>query len=142
MQQAQVQWVLTLEYNDLLSPEIQIDKETLLNLINLYSVLSTTGVDAESLIQAVSEAIAAIAGENYDPSDSIETIIQKKLGIEFRSDLLNFDVAYFESLVPNERLKFAKRIQDAATALSQYLEANQAEFDEQVAVWMPISALP
>lgn len=131
-----------LENNDLLSPEIQIDKETLLNLINLYSVLATTGVDTEAMIQAISEAIAAIAGEGYDPTEPIETIIEKKLGIEFRSDLLNFDLAYITALTPNERLAMTKRIQDAATTLSQYLEANQAEFDEQVAVWMPIAALP
>lgn len=131
-----------LENNDLLAPEIQIDKETLLDLINLYSVLATVGVDEEAMIQSISEAVAAIAGEDYDPSDSIETIIEKKLGIEFRSDLLNFDINYIPAMVPSERLAMTKRIQDAATKLSQYLEAYQAEFDEQVAVWMPISVLP
>ncbi len=131
-----------LENDDLLSPELQIDKETLINLINLYSVLATVGVDEEAMIQSISEAVAAIAGEDYDPDESIESIIEKKLGIQFRSDLLNFDINYIPAMVPTERLAMTRRIQDAATKLSQYLEANQAEFDEQIAVWMPVAVLP
>lgn len=131
-----------LENNDLLAPQIQIEKDTLVNLINLYSVLSTVGVDEDAMLQSISEAIATIAGEDYDPSEPIEAIIEKKLGIQFRSDLLSFDINYIPAMVPNERLAMTKRIQDAATVLSQYLEANQAEFDAQPAVWMPISALP
>lgn len=131
-----------LENDDLLSPEIQIDKETLINLINLYSVLATIGVDEEAMIQSISEAVAAIAGEDYDPDESIEEIIEKKLGIQFRSDLLSFDINYIPAMVPAERLAMTKRIQDAATKLSQYLEANQAEFDDQIAVWMPVGVLP
>lgn len=132
-----------LENNDLLAPHIQIEKETLLGLVNLYSVLAAVGTESEEdMIRAISEAVAAIAGEDYDPDESIEEIIQKKLGIQFRSDLLNFDISYIPAMVPNERLALTKRIQDAATMLSQYLEANQAEFDELPAVWMPTSALP
>lgn len=137
-----VQQGFILENNDLLAPEIQIEKDTLLNLINLYSVLAVTGVDEESMLESISEAVAAIAGENYDANDSIEEIIQKKLGIEFRSDLLNFDVNYLPALVPAERLAISKRIQDAATILGQYLEANLVEFDSQPAVWMPVEVLP
>lgn len=131
-----------LENDDLLSPEIQIDKETLINLVNLYSVLATVGVDEEAMIQSISEAVSAIAGEDYDPEESIESIIEKKLGIQFRSDLLNFDINYIPAMVPAERLAMTARIQDAATKLSQYLEANQAEFDDLVAVWMPVAVLP
>ncbi|MEM7519855.1 MAG: VWA domain-containing protein [Pseudomonadota bacterium] len=131
-----------LENTDLLAPEIQIEKETLVNLVNLYSVLSAVGVDGEGMIQSISEAVAAIAGEDYDPSEPIEETISKRLGIQFRSDLLNFDLAFIDAMLPAERLAMTKRIQDASTALSQYLEANQAEFDEQVAVWMPVSILP
>lgn len=131
-----------LENDDLLAPEIQIEKETLVNLINLYSVLATVGVDEESMIESISEAIAAIAGEDYDPEDTIEEIIEKKIGIQFRSDLLSFDINYIPAMVPNERLAMSKRIEDASVKLSQYLEANQREFDEQVAVWMPVAVLP
>jgi hypothetical protein len=131
-----------LENNDLLAPQIQIEKQTLLNLINLYSVLATTGLDETSMQQAISEAIAAIAGENYDPEDTIEEIVEKQLGIQFRSDLLNFDINYLSAMVPNERLAYAKRVQDASVGLNQFLEANLTEFDTQPAVWMPVSALP
>lgn len=131
-----------LENTDLLEPQFQINKETLINLVNLYSVLATIGVDEESMIQSISEAVAAIAGEDYDPSETIETVIEKKLGIQFRSDLLSFPIEYIPAMTRKERLATAKRIQDAAEKLSQHLEAYQAEFDSQLAVWMPIAILP
>jgi len=131
-----------IQNDDLLTPKIQIEKDTLLGLINLYSVLGTTGLDSETFLRSAAEAIAAIAGENYDETDTISEIIQKNLGIEFRSELLNFDLEYLDTLVPAERLKFAARIQSAGNTLGQYLEANLAEFDSQPAVWMPVSALP
>jgi len=131
-----------LENNDLLTPKIHIGKEMLQGLVNLYSVLGTTGLDADSFLQSASEAIAVIAGENYDKNDSISEIIRKQAGINFRSELLNFNLEYLTSLVPAERLRFTKRIQDAGTQLGRYLEAHLAEFDTSPAVWMPIDALP
>jgi hypothetical protein len=131
-----------IQNDDLLTPKIQIEKETLLGLINLYGVLGTTGLDSETFLRSAAEAIAAIAGENYDETDTISEIIRKNLGIEFRSELLSFDLEYLDTLVPAERLKFTKRIQDAGNTLGQYLEANLAEFDSLPAVWMPVSALP
>lgn len=130
------------ENDDLLAPEIQIDKDTLLQLINLYAIISTTGLDEEAMRRAISEAIAAIAGEDFDPDDTIEEIVEKKLGIQFRSDLLAFDINYIPAMLPAERLKFTARVQDSVDKLSQYLEANQYEFDTQVAVWMPVAVLP
>ncbi len=131
-----------LENNDLLEPKFQINKETIQTLINLYSVLGVTGVDSESFLTSAGEAIAALAGEDYNEKDSISEIVKKKLGIEFRSELLNFDLQYLTSLVPAERLKFSKRIQDAGNTLSHYFEAHLSEFDRTPSVWMPVSALP
>jgi Mg-chelatase subunit ChlD len=131
-----------LENDDLLTPQIHIDKETLQGLINLYSILGTTGLDADTFLRSAAEAIAAIAGESYDEDDTISEIIRKKLGINFRSELLNFRLEYLTSLVPAERLKFTKRIQEAGDNLAIYLEANLVEFDTSPAVWMPIAVLP
>ena len=132
-----------LENVDLLEPQIQIEKDTLVGLVNLYSLLATAGVaDEEDMLEAIAEAISTIAGEDYDPEDTIAEIIRKKLGIQFRSKLLEFDIEYLPAMVPAERLEFAKRLEDAATELSQYLEANQEDFDTKVAVWMPVAILP
>ena len=125
-----------------MEPQLLVDKETLVGLLNLYSVLATVGVDTEMFIESISQAVAAIAGEDFNPEETIEEVIQKKLGIQFRSDLLNFDLNFIAAMTPNERLAMTKRIQDAAVKLSQYLEANQADFDKQPAVWMPVSVLP
>ncbi|WP_208108573.1 vWA domain-containing protein [Candidatus Thiosymbion oneisti] len=130
------------ENNDLLEPKIQIEKETLQGLINLYSVLGTTGVDSEAFLRSAGEAIAAIAGEDYDKTETISELIRKNLGIEFRSDLLKFKLEYLDTLNREERLKYSKRIQDAGNILAKYLDANLAEFDSNPAVWMPIAALP
>lgn len=131
-----------LENKDLLSPEIQIEKETLQHLINLYTVLGTTGVDVDTMLRSASEAIAAIAGENYDDSESINEILRKQAGIQFRSKLLEFNLEWLGALTQAERLDFAARLQDAGNILTQHLEANLAEFDTNPAVWMPISVLP
>jgi Mg-chelatase subunit ChlD len=130
------------ENDDLLEPKIQIEKETLQGLINLYSVLGTTGVDSEAFLRSAGEAIAAIAGEEYDDTESISEIIRKNLGIQFRSELLNFKLEYLDTLNRAERLRYGKRIQDAGNTLARYLDANLAEFDSKPAVWMPVAALP
>lgn len=131
-----------LENADLLTPVFQLEKETLVDLINLYSVMGTRSLDAGELRGAVSEAISAIAGEDFDPDQTIEEIVSKQLGVEFRSHLLSFPIQYFEAMVPEERLKLQGRLQDAATRLSNYLDANLEEFDTLPAVWMPVGALP
>jgi hypothetical protein len=130
------------ENNDLLSPVMQIDKETLQDLINLYSVLATTGMDPTDFVRAVNEAVAAISGEEVNPEETLQDIVQRALGVQFRSDLLNFNLEFIGTLNPTERLAFGKRIQEASTNLNYFMEANLAEFDRLPAVWMPIAALP
>jgi hypothetical protein len=56
-----------IESADLLVPQIRIDKRTLLELINLMSVLSVSGVDASSMRESLQQSLAAIAGEAVDP---------------------------------------------------------------------------
>lgn len=131
-----------LENTDLLISQVEVSKETLMNLINLYSVLSVTGVDGTSLLETASVAIAAIAGESFNPDDTLKEIVQKQLGIQFPSDLLSFNLSFLDALTPTERLQFSRRIQDAATGLNQYLEANLEAFDSKPKVWMPLSAFP
>ena len=131
-----------IENPDLLDPQIQIEKETLTQLINLFSVLGTVGVDAEGMQEAVGEAVAAMAGEDFDRTEPLDSIVKKSLGIQFRSGILSFDMEFLSVLTPAERLKFTQRIQKGGEKLSQFLEANLAEFDSQPAVWMSISELP
>ena len=131
-----------LENNDLLQPVIEIDKKTLDGLINLFSALGVAGVDVPAMKESASRALAAIAGENYDPKETIELTIKKRLGIQFRTKLLDFNLEYLAGLTPNERLQLTKRIQDASKILSQFLEANLEAFNKSPAVWMPVAQLP
>ncbi len=131
-----------IETPDLLDPRFQISKDTLLELINLMSVLAVTGVDSESLHRSVAESLAAIAGEKVDPSETIAQTLTRQLGVKFRSGLLEFNLEYLDALTPAERTSFAKRLQDAAAGLDAFLNANMATFDTGDAVWMPVSSLP
>ena len=131
-----------IETPDLMEPHVQITKGTLLELINLMSVLSVTGVDSESLHRSVAQSLAAIAGEAVDPSETIAETLQRQLGVKFKSGLLEFNLEYLDALTPGERTSFAKRLQDAAVGLDGFLNARLAEFDSGEAVWMPVTALP
>lgn len=131
-----------IETPDLLDPRFQISKETLLDLINLMSVLAVTGVDSESLHRSVAESLAAMAGEKGDPTETIAQTLTRQLGVKFRSGLLEFNLEYLDALTPVERVSFAKRLQDASAALDAFLNANMATFDAGDAVWMPVASLP
>jgi len=131
-----------LENQDLLDPQISIDKKTLDGLITLFSVLGTSGVDVQAMKESAATALAAIAGEGYDPKESIEVTIKKRLGIQFRTKLLDFNLEYLAGMNQTERLQMTKRIQERATILSQFLEANLEAFNKAPAVWMPVAQLP
>lgn len=131
-----------IETPDLLEPRFQISKDTLLELINLMSVLSVTGVDSESLHRSVAQSLAAIAGEEANPGETIAQTLQRQLGVKFKSGLLEFNLEYLDALTPAERTSFAKRLQDAAAGLDAFLNANLAAFDAGETVWMPVSTLP
>lgn len=131
-----------LENNDLLEPQIQINKKTLDSLITLFSALGVAGVDVAAMKESASRALAAIAGEGYNPGESIEVTIKKRLGIQFRTKLLDFNLEYLAGLTHAERLAMTKRIQERGTILSQFLEANLAALDTNPSVWMPVAQLP
>ena len=131
-----------LENTDLLEEQIEIEKSTMQKLIKLFSALGVSGVDADAMKESAGQAIAAIAGEGYDPKEPIAEIVKKKLGINFRTKLLDFDLEYLTSLVPAERAGLAKRVQDAGDKLNNFLQAHMEEFDKAPAVWMPVDVLP
>ena len=131
-----------MEASDLLVPQIRMDKRTLLELVNLMSVLAVTGVDAEGMRQSVQQSLAAIAGEAVDPYETIGQTLRRQLGVQFRSGLLEFNLEYLEALTPVERATFARRLQEAAQELDMFLNANLEDFDRNPSVWMPVTALP
>ena len=131
-----------MDTGDLLVPQIRIDKRTLLDLINLMSVLAVTGVDSESMRRSVQESLAAISGENVNPNETVAETLQRQLGIQFRSGLLEFNLEFLDALTPSERASFGRRLQEAAQGLDMFLNANLEALDSRPWVWMPVSALP
>jgi hypothetical protein len=96
----------------------------------------------QAMKESAARALAAIAGEGYDAKESIEVLIKKRLGIQFRTKLLDFNLEYLAGMNRSERLEMTKRIQNAGTVLSQFLEANLEALDKNPAVWMPVAKLP
>lgn len=127
---------------DLLVPQIRMDKATLLELINLLSVLSVTGVDAESMRRSVQQSLAAIAGEDMNPNETVAETLRRQLGVQFKSGLLEFNLEFLDALTPAERASFGKRLQDGAQGLDAFLNANLEALDRNPWVWMPVAALP
>ncbi|WP_240535245.1 VWA domain-containing protein [Bradyrhizobium sp. YR681] len=131
-----------LENPDLLEPQIQVEKRTLERLINLFAALGVTGVDVNAMKESAAQALAAIAGEDYDPKENIAVTIKKRLGIQFRTKLLEFNLEYLAGLTRDERLALTRRIQDASKTMTQFFDAHLEELDKSPAVWMPVSQLP
>jgi hypothetical protein len=131
-----------LENQDLLEEQIEVEKDTVQKLVKLFSALGVSGVDADAMKQSAGQAIAAIAGEDFDAKEPISEIVKKKLGIQFRTKLLDFDLEYLASMNPAERAGMAKRVQDAGDKLNNFLQAHLEEFDKTPAVWMPVDVLP
>ena len=75
-------------------------------------------------------------------AERIADIIGKKLGIDLRSNLLDFDLDYLPSMPPVERAGLAKRVQDAGRKLNGFLQTHLEEFDKLPAVWVPKDVLP
>jgi hypothetical protein len=126
---------------DRLDPQIRIDKDTLHRLVNLFSAASAASINAKDLKVLAAEAIAAIAGERPDPTDDIASVIRKKLGIQFRTNLVNFNVEYLDATTP-ERGAFQKRMKEAANRLSDFAAAKVEEFEKLGYIWMPVNLLP
>lgn len=131
-----------MDTGDLLVPQIRVDKRTLLELINLMSVLAVTGVDTDSMRRSVQQSLAAIAGEDVNPNETVAETLQRQLGIQFRSGLLEFNLEFLDALTPSERASFGRRLQEAAQGLDMFLNANLEALDNNPWVWMPVSALP
>jgi hypothetical protein len=131
-----------MDTGDLLVPQIRVDKRTLLELINLMSVLAVTGVDTDSMRRSVQQSLAAIAGEDVNPNETVAETLQRQLGIQFRSGLLEFNLEFLDALTPSERASFGRRLQEAAQGLDMFLNANLEALDSNPWVWMPVSALP
>ncbi|MDX2263636.1 MAG: VWA domain-containing protein [Hyphomicrobiales bacterium] len=130
------------ENEELLEPQIKVEKETVQRLITLFSVMSVTTANAADFRKTVEENIAAMAGEKPDPKENISTTVKKRLGIQFRTKMLDINPEALEGLTSSEKLAFQKRIKEAADNLGDFNESRLAEFDSAGSIWMPVGILP
>lgn len=131
-----------IENGELLDPVIQVDKKTLERLISLFAAVGVTGGGADAMRECAAQILAAAAGEDYDPNESIEATNRKRQAIQFRTRLLDFNIEDIAGMNRDERVAMARRIQDGSTILTQFLEAHADELSRSPTVWLPVSLLP
>jgi hypothetical protein len=129
-----------LENDDLLVPQVKVDRKTLERLIVLILALGLP--DASQGKSLLSWALAEIAGKDYDPKEDIASLVLMRLGIQFRTSLLDLSPESLEKLDAGQRQTFATRIEPVGKSLARFLDAHPEEFDRLPGVWMPISQLP
>lgn len=130
------------EQDDLYQEQVLIEKETIEQLITFFSLLSDSSVSCDDLRSGVRENLKAMLGEEIDDRAELQELIEKKLGIHFRTTLMGFSLEYLCGLSPKERLQLQKRIGEAGGKLSSFLEVATADFNKKPQAWMKLSYLP
>ncbi|MCP3964214.1 MAG: VWA domain-containing protein [bacterium] len=130
------------EQDDLYQEQVLVEKETIEQLITFFSLLSDSSVSCDDLRSGVRENLKAMLGEDIDHRAELQELIEKKLGIHFRTTLMGFSLEYLCGLSPRERLQLQKRIGEAGGKLSSFLEVATADFHKAPQAWMKLSYLP
>jgi hypothetical protein len=129
-----VQPAFMLANNDLHEPKVQIDKRTLDGLITLFGALGLAGVEPSTMKERATHAVLQLTGERYDPRETIEDIVRKRVGIQFRTRLLDFNLEYLAAMVRDERSALGLRFLQHEKILSDFRAATLDEMDRSPAV--------
>ncbi len=130
------------EQDDLYQEQVLVEKATIEQLITFFSLLSDSSVACDDLRSGVRENLKAMLGEDIDERAELQELIEKKLGIHFRTTLMGFSLEYLCGLSPRERLQLQQRIGEAGGKLSSFLEVATADFNKKPQAWMKLSYLP
>ena len=130
------------EQGDLYQERVLMEKGTLEQLITFFSLLADSSISCDDLRNGVRENLKAMLGEEIDDRAEVQELIEKKLGVHFRTTLMSFSLEYLCALSPRERLQLQGRIGEAGGKLSNFLEVATAEFNKTPRVWMKLSYLP
>jgi hypothetical protein len=124
---------------------VEVEKSTLQKLVRLLSAIAGVGapaIDSQDWKRSVHEAMAAIAGETFDPKEPIGTLVSKRLGINFNTPMLEFDLDFLIAMTPAERDLLLKQIRKETEGLNKFMADNQDALNSQPAVWMDAELLP
>ena len=130
------------ETSDMYEEQILVEKVMLEKLIAFFNLLADTGSSLEDMTKGVKENLEAMLGEDISADAEIQELIEKRLGIHFKTNLLAFPLEYLAGLTPKERVSISKRIQEASGKLSSFLEAKSGHFNKEPMAWMRLSYLP
>lgn len=130
------------EQKDLHQKKILIDKNTVEWLVLFFNLLADSALDAASLGHGVRELVQAFLGERIEPGTELQEVVEKSLGLHFRTLLLGMSLESFAAMPEDDRRLLQDRIATAGARLSRFLETAAPRFERSPAVWMPISILP
>lgn len=133
-------WVF--EHRDLYRQEILIEKGLLEWLVRFFGVLTDSTLDAAALRESVRNLLEAFTGENLSQSEELQELLEKKLGIHFTTNLLDFELERLVKLSPEERSELQESIRKAAASLAVFLDENTLRFNKEPRIWMPVELLP
>ena len=133
-------WVL--EQPDLYRRMIEVDEDLLGWLLQFFSLLADSALDAVSLREALASRLEMLAGERVEPSVEVQALLERRLGIHFRGDLLKFRLGHLPDLSSRELISLQEQAASTAAALSSFRQKNLSRLARQSTVWMPAENLP
>ncbi|MCP3964215.1 MAG: VWA domain-containing protein [bacterium] len=130
------------ERKDLHLKKILIDKRTVEWLVLVFNLLADSALDVTALRHGVRELVQAFLGERIEAGTELQELVEKRLGLHFRTNLLGMSLEGFGAMPATERRLLQKRIETAGTRLSRFLETATPRFERSASIWMPVSILP
>lgn len=129
---------------ELYREKILIEKEVLQKLVNFFSGLTDFTLSGPKLRDSTAQLLRALIGENLEEGAELQELLEKRLGIHFRTNFLDFELEYLEALredsVELELLR--ERIESSTNALADFLVMNARHFNKEPRIWMPVNYLP
>lgn len=128
------------EGGNALEPRVQLDQAVRKCLAALFSALGQDDVSSVEGRERVSRTLMDIAAKDYDAKETIGKMVEKHLGIIFRTRLLDFSLEIPPGLAPEERLDLMRRIERAGAIVR--LISPDMDSEKGGEVWTSVSLLP
>lgn len=129
---------------ELYRKKILIEKELLQKLVNFFSSITDVALSGQRLRSSTAQLLEALIGEKFEENVELQELLEKRLGIHFRTNFLDFELEYLEGLESDsvELMFLRERIESATGALADFLEMNARHFNKEPRIWMPVNYLP
>ena len=126
-------WVL--EDPTLYHEKILIEQNLLESLVMLLFKMSDSTLDSSALVDGTTKALEALVDKRLSEGVNVQSILEKRLGIRFTTDLLSLELSQLDALVPEKRAQ----LREVADMLDDVLKDR---FAEKPRIWLPVAYFP